>query len=416
MAKICIILVAVCLTCTLLSSCVQDVEPLPVVTFLTVDVAADFGFSSDNWVFATNSNGEVLDAHSFAGPGTFTLEGPIAEGQKFTLHELGINNGPTGAKNFNVYSTTQVEFGTTWHINGTEPYVPPVTTPTASVAIHDFTGSLARWQISSVKGEVPFSGALTGSTLNATFAVKETSTFVVSSLYGNTAHYQILNDVAANTARSVTLKPMDKLVSFNIPNNAIPFLQFTGFYAGDDTRSTGYINSKINGDPGVSTVSMGYANGFEKYHTLIFYQDKTNLNMEGYDKIGAPITAAPTFDDPTLIIGSDKITNLSAAISTPFHSATPVFNGSNGNNSVYWTVLMAGDGSNGSLNFRVRALPEEITSMYPDFTTEGVNLNSLSYRLYKDDFRYKDILAANDPDYTGQRSSNEFFTYVLVGL
>jgi hypothetical protein len=404
----------------LLASC-DEHEP-SVVTFCTIvaEPGYDAGLdaSTEFWVFATDEAGVALDGFQITAEGTFTLEGRLKAGSKFTLHRLWVLHiPPPNPKRFALSSYTHMEFGSTWHFYGS-PHSIPVNTPTATVEIENFAGSMVdpwppTWRISSLDGDVTRTATQIGPTLQATFFVKEASDFVVSALKNNTCYYELMTGVQAASTRTVTLKPMDKLITLNYPGNTSAFLYFTGYYAGDDTDKKGYINSEVASlFSGVPPVQMGYADGFDKYRTSITYG--VSSGSKSYSKLGSRLETQPAFDDPTVTLASENISNFSATLSIPFHNAQLLFVSTPTNMQVVWYVSVEGDGSHGTLAFSQASLPAEIISAHPDFILDDANFVNVVFYQYKDDFRYQDYLKYSaDTKNALRRSSNEYFYYYV---
>jgi hypothetical protein len=398
-----------------LSGCDNE-EALPL--FYSVEVDLHYSIATEEWLFATDSEGNILDAKPVSGRGiTIQLNGSVGSVPTFTLHHMVFfftNNNPFISVQAKSY--TDVPVGGTWHLTPSF-FSSGQPSSIASVTINDYHGEIDQGfthatSVSSVRGNEMTSASWVSDTdALFEFKVRSLGPFIVSSLYeGRFCHYGILNDVVPQAALTITLQPMDQPLMVDLPNANYINVSLSGYYDGDDTLLPGYINCAFSQGGPIPLITAGYVNGFDKYKSFIMYNE--GLSVKFYENLGAPLTNLPDFDEPELSVSTEMITSLAGSISIPYDYAMLDFQSHSPQHFLSWTVWRNGnDGT--SLNFKLPQLPEVIASRFPLLKLQQTRFTGGYFVQNKDGYQYADKLDELADQRTPRSGSAEYFSYRL---
>jgi hypothetical protein len=386
----------------------EEIQP----PFYSIEVAGDYPMATEEWVFATDSEGNVLDAKAVSGKGiTIQLHGNIAPLATFTLHHMMMFMTP-GNPFLGVYarSYTDVPVGGSWHLQPTPFDFPPFSP--AWVEIIDFRGAPETTRVSSVRGNMTLGDGIGSGEFPAEieFAVMNSGDFVVTSFYNNTVHYGILHNITPFTHNKIALKPIDQPLVLNLTDANIIQVELAGYYNGDDLRYRGYINSEINQFQPAQDLTVGYINGFDTYRTLISYLESGVLKT--YEKRGNPVAQVPDIEQPAFTVSSAKLSSLVGSISIPYSYAILDFHAQGTQHNLDWNVWVNGNGGT-SIDFKLPELPHVIAERFPVLKVEFTNFQGGHFIQNKDGYQYSDKLDELADTSIPSQIATEYFSYRL---
>jgi hypothetical protein len=388
----------------LLSGCDRDEW----TTFYQIDVASDYPLATEEWIFATDADGNLLDVKRVEGRDiTIQMHTNAGSLTAFTLHHVTFSFFDPSWISVNGNSYTDVPVGGTWHLKAVDYF--PEYLP-AWVKTNGIDGDSFNTSVSSVRGNQTLTRTATGNfPTEVEFKVSRAGDFLVSRFYNGRFLYGFLHNVEQSTHSTITLKEIDQPLIINLPVTGYTQLELAGYHNGDDLQFPGYINSVIKEVKASGPITMGYVNGFDIYRTFISYRD-AGPSIKTYEKRGAPLTLLPEFEEPTFSFSSGKMSDLTGSISIPYHYATLDFSALSSHHQVRWAVWWNGE-SNQTLNYKLPALPAILLARFPVLATDPAELSSASFFRFKDEYRYTNKLNELSGSLMNATPSAEYFAY-----
>jgi hypothetical protein len=383
-------------------------EREPWRTFYKIDVASEYPLSTEEWIFATDADGNILDVKQVGGRNmTIQMNTNAGSRTTFTLHHLIFSFSDASWISVDANSYTDVPVGGIWHLQAID-YLPEYSP--AWVKTNGIDGDPFNASVSSVRGNQTLTSTATGTfPTEVEFKVSSPGDFLVSRFYNGRFLYGFLHNVKHSTHSTVTLSEIDLPLTINLPVTGYTHLELAGYHNGDNLQLPGYINSVIKGTKASGPIAMGYVNGFDIYRTLISYQD-AGPSIKMYERRGDPLTELPEFEEPTLTLSSIKMSDLAGSISIPYHFAALDFSALSSHHQVRWTVWWNGE-SNQTLNYKLPALPAIILARFPVLATDSAELSSASFFQFKDEYRYINKLDELSGSSMTATPSAEYFGY-----
>ncbi len=377
----------------------SDPKPAGPENFYTIQVAADYATDqSDNWVMASDKNGVWLDAQPFEAGQTVILHGVIPQERTFTLHFFS----KTQVHSNTYYSTqsfTTVPVLDTWTLKGV-PNNPQLTfLGDATIILTNFPNTPLNntygVAVSTLRGESGYTGSGYGSTSTFTVPLYDASTDVMISFFGidGAAIYVkavgITPGGTANIDVAVVGKTMDAKFNFDYTSDDFFEAYFYGYPAVTDFTSQGIVLSQFFEVKSSGNVSLGYTLGFDHYKTLIMQEKGTTQQV--YNKIGTPITKAPTFAAINVLVNDASPSDFSATPNFQYdlssinlsHLKEPLFN---------WTVYQSKSATGGNVTFAAKAFPAAMIQLFPVLDVAQLKVSSIVGTDYLDGYTYSDFI------------------------
>jgi len=382
------------------------------VNFYTVNIESNYSTSdTDNWVLASDANGEWLDIQPYEAGETIVLRGVLPETNMFNLTFLDVQNPPTG-KYYKFYTYSEIKLGGTWILAKPLTGTPRSPIGTATVKLNNFTGNIADIKVSGVKGNLIGSASKIGSEASLQVTMfRDTSDLMLTFRQGNEYRTKLLTDVVRNS--TVTVDALNAILpDHNFPvsfsGNTFYYVGFYGYKPNYHLAEVEFIFSEsIDNDGGVPSLQMGYNDGYSKYKTIISYG--VGKTYHTYYKFGSPITSFPVFENPSIEVVNNAVKNFSWNTDYTFSRSTAKFIDPVGKN-IAWEVFGPYK-QNTTISFH--QFPQLLLDTYESLNVEGIIFSEGSVHLYLDDYTYDDFINARS--YKGglilKHEPNEYMYY-----
>jgi hypothetical protein len=282
--------IALVAVCAHFLSCKEE-EPSPVQLF-ELEVRDSYpSASSDNWVIASNMQGDPLAVSFFESGETVVLTGHEPADGLINITLVIFTPAPKSANDrdyyfFNTY--TDVPVGDKWYLKRS----PPLGTQTAGkvdIQIANLPGNNSDLSISSFNRRNEVTGSWSGTTFNVQVGLRSSPSDLFFSVVDATPRFLKIDAGAGQTLSydyQTDFKPFDNLIplTFSVNNLVVNIQGFNGPVASSQTTDLNYQTQSIY--TGASTgVQVGFNNGYG------FYQTSWNATFPGgrrvaYYKLG----------------------------------------------------------------------------------------------------------------------------------
>jgi hypothetical protein len=381
-----------------LTACQED-EPSPVVvpdpeiTLLTFkqDENSTTAFS-DDWIFITNENGDLLDIKHFEANETIILKSDkVTEADKINVTIFHYLQPNTETIDFTSY--LGITSNQSWIYNKIEG-ISPIKTGTA------------KFNIANIP--TPPSPTITVSTNLARSSTRPTSPasvdfglyasqekiFACVNLEDTPAFFEAIeveNGAIIEANYATDFNPLPNIFTLDLGEHD----GYAGSVDGimnepgvDPYYLQGFLNySRIGSTLGAGNlVKWGYKNGFDLYR--IWIRKGLGKVSRHYFKLGDPVTTIP-FPDHTFSPVTTAVNGFSFSISADYHLRNS-----------RWTVPVPDYQS--VLSWRVFSppggkqvfpeIPDEISLLYPSLSLSSLVLKDNTFTIYLDDFSYSDFI------------------------
>ena len=398
------------------SACQKD-EPAPVVpdpeiTLLTFkqDVSSVTSLS-DDWIFITNENGNLLDIKHFEAGDAIVLKSdeitasdkinvtifhylqPTTETIDFTSY-LGISTGQTwiyGKRNG--FLPTGIGLATMNIANARILPPPPITVSTNLGYSSPRAQSPTTVSIPLYKGIERIFAATNIEDIPSYFEAEGLEDGDIIDVDYNTDFKPLQN-----------IFTQDLSGSTSYAGNVYGLSNETGV---DPYYVQGFMNYSTAPGP-MNTITWGYNNGFDLYRTYI--RKSLGKVSRHYFKLGDPVTTIP-FPNHTFTPITTDLNGFSFSISEEYHLRNS-----------RWTVLVPDYQS--VLSWRVYAppggkqifpeIPDQIKLLYPSLTIESLVLKDNTFTNYLDDFSYADFINGEMNISTSKKPHSTEYQTVII--
>lgn len=398
-------------------------EPLPESKEffkVTVDPTYDGMGNLDNWVFATNPAGRLLDAKSYVAGDVLKLESTELV-DRFTLHFLRVDKRVSDAPYFKLVSYNEVTAGGLWKLEN-HPAKPPIdgkVNGELKISLKNYPNqpdipTFENIKVSSAWGYVINSMTSSGSTvdINVTLSTSTTDLIVSFSKNQHSFYKKLLAPLGSGiiTLDALTdFEVVENEIMFNYPQSKYTWIGFYGLNAGDNPAHNGYILSERKDNDGQVSGFFGSVDGYEKYRTIVIYSQDNYTRT--YYKFGEQMLEAPNFQTPFTSMLKTGISDFSCQLDVPYSQISIHFSNPT-TKDVTWEVVGPNQDFIAELKFAFKELPEELVSKYPSLNLNQIVFKSGSATQYMDEFTYADYFSyrANVKD-VSKVNSNEYYIF-----
>ncbi len=407
-----------------LFACKKNEDPAPgatstttLLTFKQDDPASTA--NADNWIFATDENGNILDIQHYEGDQTVVLKSDkVKASDKINITIFRYFN-PAG-ESVDFISYLGITPTQTWLYNKRLPSFP---TQLGSATLN-FTNTPA----SPLNPGITVTNNLT---FNSTRPTKPNS--VTAGLYkipekllaianiGDVPKYLEWTNVVDGATRTAdyptSFIALQNNFTFSIPASEgckviiYGIMNQSGVDPGyvTPTSSIGYLNCSMSINAGAGSIQWGYNNGYDVYNTFAGrYAGKVTRE---YHKLGTPVSTF-SFANHTFTATNASLNGYTFSLSGDYQVRNSRWLGPiAGMNAVLsWSVYSAPGSSQKFLK-----IPDEIKNAHPELDMTTLTLKDNTFNVYLDGFTYLDLLNGQMNISTSKKPySTEYQTITIV--
>jgi hypothetical protein len=376
----------------LLDACKKSDDPNPTTNLITFKTDASFlTKDSDNWIFATDESGNVLDIKEFEADQTVILTSDkITADKKFNFTIVQRVTIPV--ERFYLASYLGLTTDQKWPAcykaaSGGSAPLPVAGNFTMNVS--NYPPGFPYFLVSTNEALIYGSGTPGASN----YGLRSTSPtkILVTSYRNNLPVYATLTATVGNTYNLDFLtdfKPMEHSLSFDVTGTASRSISLTAFdnpITLNQPKEIGPIGHTIaNYDSFTNPTApgnlvTGWPDGFATYKTSV--RLAYSWGGKSYFKLGAGATSTP-FLNITASVANEDFKNFEFTTTADYSVRFSGF--ANSNSSVVWTVISPPTGVHKFLG-----VPKELSEKYPVFGTMTLNRFDMTFFKYLDDFTYE---------------------------
>lgn len=360
-------------------------QPETPTTFLTVTLTANYTWPTEQWVFATDQTGKVLDAIQVTSGATFTLKALTApDVVNFTTY----TNGGTSKRDM-FYTYEGVAKGSHITLDKVFYQYPPPVSGTATLNLQNCNP----YSTLTISDGLGYAQASPGgnTSLNTVYNVRQaTSKLLVTGRDSfDKPVYRWLENIAQGGNYNVDFlefTPLPKTVS--IPYTGSVVTSIFGWKG--DENSVGYVmaNDGVSTTPGASSVaSFGYLDGFDTYR---LFASSTALNHPDYSMFtqyyfhyGTTLPEEVTLSNNTLTIVNPSPENLSFTFSSDYTYRMHEWNREVDGYFTSWFVY-----TDKSSNAPIKEIPAALVTKFPHLSLSNMKLSKSDFYKYEDGYTY----------------------------
>ncbi|SHH64107.1 hypothetical protein SAMN04488109_4776 [Chryseolinea serpens] len=344
-----------------LSSCSRTEEPSGPQTILTIQVDTDYGLSGDDWVYATDNSGAVLDVKPYADGQTVTLTS-VSRPDKINVTFFYAPGDPSERPFFSTWAA--IDRGTTLHFETEKTET--LQESDATLKISNYPWPITQWMgISNGHGVVASTSSSQSGVLKVDFSFYDAPSDLL--LYGYRGEVPVYNWANSVNAGDVVARDFE--------SDFVPFPHtFQLNFEGSNKAEVTGVNSKKTRITLLSTwlwnlsthPVIGYLDGFDSYELLVM-----NLNTNGatvYKKNG---TIDPSFKIPafTFSLTNRSVQDFAFNFSEPYTYHQITWAVPAGTEGAWWRLNVPSGQRVGGL-----VIPAEIAAKY-----SHLNVDKLQY-------------------------------------
>jgi hypothetical protein len=378
----------------------DDDEPTGPQNILTVEVDALYGIAGDTWIFATDENGELLDAKPYAAGQTVSLS-TSKRSDKINVTFFRYNKGDFGTDiSFNTW--VGVATGTTLHF--VAPAVPSgdpnPQSVDATIKVSNYASNTAMLGISYGEGYA-LSGSLLSGNLEIDLSFYDAPADIL--LYGWRSDVPVYNWAMATKANDVVQR------DFNTDFTPYPHQVKLNFEGKNLATVSGYDAKKSRMISLMDTYwlspsdhpTIGYLDGYDFYQLWVM-NSKPNGSTNYYQKGAIDFSfEIPTY---TFSLTNSDMQNFSFNFSHAYTYRSINWQYTNGTEYTWWTVNAASGQSVKGLS-----IPPEIAAKYPQLDMNKFTYSYISFNENLKGPSYLDFMpGVADP---GARIASEGYVY-----
>jgi len=368
--------------------------PAPLLTYKNYNPTS----GSDDWIFISDEDGNIIDTKSFESGEVITLtSAKTLDIQKINVTLLNYTNS-SSQESWYFTSYLSIPINQSWEPGKNAALFKPIFSGGAA------TANFLNYPPGPTSEKVIFSENENGMVL-LTSSVSSTnpsaSIFLRSNpskLYfitnkNNSPVYADLPSVAVGSSFTIdynTLKTPDNVITYTLPGSS----NSGTIYGVRNTISGAYphfipglLNSYVYLVPS-NIMKLGYNNGFDTYKTSITTYI-TGGPTKGYFKIGTPPTSIPFLSNTVTVI-DDSYKNFSFSSTGNYNMrSTSWFNFASLTTgaTTSWITYSPSDGKQ-----KIIALPAEIKNKYPSLNLDVMKYQSTTLTVFLDGFTYTDYV------------------------
>jgi hypothetical protein len=372
----------------LLAGCGKKNDPLPTITIMTLkwDISTPTA-TTDDWVFATDESGELLDIKPFEAGQTVTLQSnKITASQKFNITFFQ-QSKPATEDLFRFTSYLGVTSALEWTAYKKVVPAPAPSPPVASFTLNldNCPAGLPYFWVSTNESILVGSGSPNASTYDLSRTFPATLVFLSTVRNSVPVYGLIITHPDGNYVLDyqTNLVPLDHLATYDLSGASYYAIDIS-CYTDDHYSSSqqGHIVARSSGSPTSSTFVTGWPKDYRAYKTSLLIKYPHSLKY--YYRFGLPPETNP-FLDITSTVTNSSYKNFTFTASGDYHLRTSGW--ANTNNTVTWEVNASPTGVQ-----KFSDLPVLLTTKYPALNTVGLNHREMQFTKYLDSYTYNDYL------------------------
>jgi hypothetical protein len=338
--------------------------------FFTLTVDASYETSQiDTWILASSKSGDWIDVQPYESGETKILNGVVPDANSFTLHFLTVSQ-QAGYTLFSMKSLADIQVNGTWLLKKVPSTLSDLRT--LSLNVNNYTippdrgGVNEIITVSSKEGTGGHSSIISGNTVNMQVIVVNSPADIMVTLYEN-GYPKYVSYKSVTLPSTLTLDASlegsvaDRKFTMTFPTNNYFQVAIDAF---EQDQKIGYSMSKFLNTNGGPSVNLGYKQGYQKYRTYISYKD--GKKSADFQTLGPVVEETHTFPSFDFTFTNSNVNDFQAVSVLPFDVVTIDFQHNQTDLVLLWNVIQPASGSSRSINFKVKAFPQEILDKYPN--------------------------------------------------